>query len=64
MTTSTNNIYAVYLTAATSTMAVGTVVNRIVWDGKTGWTSPAGQSAVEDNTGEYPIGSIYTASTT
>ncbi|GBR56537.1 hypothetical protein GCM10007872_32210 [Gluconobacter sphaericus NBRC 12467] len=61
-TTTTTGVYAVYLTTATSTEAVGAVVNRVVWNGSTGWNAPTGQAAILDNDGQYPIGSIYTAS--
>lgn len=60
----TASIYAVYLTEKTSTQAIGTVVNRIVWDGESSITLPSGQSSVLDGSGKYPIGSIYTAEAT
>ena len=62
MTDVVTNIYAVYLTEASGSKPAGTVVNRVVWGGAGTWRAPAGQAAVMDNAGEYPIGSIYTPS--
>ena len=56
--------YAVYLKAATTTEKAGTVINRIMWDGSAAWTIPTGVAVISDPDGKYPIGSIYTATTT
>ena len=63
-TTSATTVYAVYLTSATITGKVGTVINRIVWDGSTEWPVPSGTAVISDHDGKYPIGSIYTEPTT
>lgn len=60
-TVSASQAYAVYLTVASDAQAVGTVVNRVMWDGSAAWSPPAGQAAVADPQNKYPIGSVYTA---
>lgn len=56
---SESQVYAIYLTAASGTKAVGTVVNRVMWDGSSAWSPPIGQAAVADPKNKYPIGSVY-----
>ena len=60
---STPQIYGVYLTTATSTQPVGTVVNNVLWDGSASWTPPTGQAAVADPDRQYPVNSTYTPPT-
>ncbi|EHH68368.1 hypothetical protein [Gluconobacter morbifer] len=55
-------VYAVYLTAATADHPAGYVVNNIVWDGNGTLTLPSGQASILDADRKYPIGSTYTAS--
>ncbi|AHI25783.1 hypothetical protein BGC31_04840 [Komagataeibacter xylinus] len=56
--------YAVYLTVASGTKTVGSVVDNVVWDGVSAWKPPAGTAVVADPTRKYPIGSTYPATTT
>ena len=61
MNTSTSQVYAVYLTVATATQPVGTVVNNVVWNGVVTVPWPTGQDVIADPNRQYPIGSVYTA---
>lgn len=58
----TTETYAIYLTTEQNNVASGTVVNRVIWDGQSGWTPPANTAAVADLDDKYPLGSVYTAS--
>jgi len=70
----TAEIWAVYYTAPTNEVAynldgtttetpraAGYVWNRIVWDGVSEWSPPAGSAVVQDTDNAYPIGSTYQA---
>ncbi|GAN91389.1 hypothetical protein Gbfr_035_002 [Gluconobacter frateurii M-2] len=59
MSETTATIFAVYLVTASSTQAAGTVVNRIVWDGKVPIGLPSNLGAVADPDNAYPRGSVY-----
>jgi len=59
----TSEVYAVYLTAATSTHPVGYVVNNVVCDSAATPTVSAGQAVVTDPDRKYPIGSTYPGTT-
>lgn len=61
MSETTTTIFAVYLVMATSTQDAGTVVNRIVWDGKAPLGLPSNLGAVADPDNVYPRGSVYGA---
>lgn len=56
-------IYAVYLIQAADNHPTGYVVNNILWDGLAKWAPPAGQAAIADPDGKYPVGSLYTPPT-
>ncbi|GBQ38901.1 hypothetical protein [Komagataeibacter europaeus] len=62
-TTSTAQVYAVYLTAASGGNPAGCVVNNVLWDGTASWTPPAGTAAIADPGRRYPIGSGYGTTT-
>ncbi|GBR03088.1 hypothetical protein AA0229_1860 [Gluconobacter cerinus NRIC 0229] len=55
-------VYAVYLTAATSAYPAGYIINNIVCENTMTPTVSSGQAAVADPDRKYPIGSTYTAS--
>jgi hypothetical protein len=56
--------YAIIATAAGmyygAVGAVGQVVNRVIWDGNSGWAPPSGTEARADQNGTLPIGSMTT----
>lgn len=53
--------YAVYRTVAVEGSTVGTVVNRVLWDGVQPWVPGDGLAVVADPDGKYPLGSVYEA---
>ncbi|GAN91476.1 hypothetical protein Gbfr_040_002 [Gluconobacter frateurii M-2] len=53
--------YAIYLTAASGDTPVGTVVNRVEWDGSQQLFLSSGQAAIADPDNKYPRGSTYAA---
>jgi len=59
---STSQRYIVYLTAASGSEPVGTVINAIEWDGTASVPLPANTATLADPNSQYPIGSVYTAS--
>lgn len=52
-------VFAIYLTAATTDHPAGYVVNNVVCDGSSTPTVSTGQAAVADPDRQYPIGSAY-----
>ena len=52
--------YAVYLTQPEGGQPAGTVVNAILWDGKSDLGLPPGLALVADPSMAWPIGSLYT----
>ncbi|MBV1835667.1 hypothetical protein [Acetobacter estunensis] len=57
--TASISTYAVYRTVAADSEAVGSVVNRINWDGSSPYSPGDGLALIADPDGKYPIGSIY-----
>ncbi|WP_086652300.1 hypothetical protein [Acetobacter cibinongensis] len=51
--------YAVYRTVAVDGSLVGTVVNRVMWDGMQTWTPGEGLAVVADPNRTLRIGSVY-----
>lgn len=58
---SASEAYAIYLTSPANGNPTGYVENRVLWDGTTPWSPPAGMASVADPDGKYPIGSTYPA---
>ncbi|WP_429956227.1 hypothetical protein ACQW08_06425 [Gluconobacter japonicus] len=54
--------YAVYRTVAVEGSSVGTVVNRVLWDGVQPWTPGEGLAVVADPDCKWRIGSVYEVS--
>lgn len=52
--------YVIYLTAEANGQSVGTVVNIVIWDGKSPLFLASGQAMIADPDGKYRRGSIYT----
>ncbi|WP_438381454.1 hypothetical protein ABHV46_10715 [Asaia sp. BMEF1] len=50
-------------TSSTEHRPAGYVWNNIVWDGNAGWAPPKGSAAIPDPDRHYPIGSIYSNTT-